>query len=274
MTRVLEIKVTWPPPGYLRRSLAIVIPFQQERAMQINRIWVLCLFPFCFPLSAFAEGIIYQLPDDGAWTSFNVSGRGIAPDGTVTVTIEGTQTLRSVGRSAVDNKQCRWIEIESEMTFQRKGGPPAAFKEIIKVLVPEAHLVKGENPRGHVIKAYKGNAAETIRELNLKGKDAREIQSLDELFHSPLKLVSALAVSEIKTEKQTWKCDGFTGKSDEDGTVFTTDTRTNKEAPFGVVTYRYEKDRQRNNKSQGKRTMEWRLVDFGNDATSAAPSAK
>ena len=42
----------------------------------------------------------------------------------------------------------------------------------------------------------------------------------------------------------------------------------------GVVTYRYEKERQRINQSQGKRTMEWRLVEFGKDATSAAPNAK
>lgn len=242
--------------------------------MQFIRICVLCLLSLSLSGSALAEGIIYQLPDDGAWIRFKVDGKAIAPDGAVTVTIEGTHTLRSVGRTTVDDKQCRWIELETESTFQRKGGQPAVLKEIIKVLIPEMYLVKGENPREHVLKAYKGTSAQTIRELDLKGKDAREIQALDELFHTPLKQVAALTASEIKTEKRTWTCEGFTGKSDEDGTVFTTETRTNKEVPFGVVTYRYENERQRNNQSQGKRTMEWRLVEFGKDASSDAPNAK
>jgi hypothetical protein len=104
----------------------------------------------------------------------------------------------------------------------------------------------------------------------VKGKDANEIQALDEIFHSPLKQVSALTVAEINTEKGRWKCDGFTGKADADGVVCTTETHTNKDVPFGVVTYRYKKDRQRNNQSEGKRTMEWRLVDFGKKCELAA----
>ena len=107
-----------------------------------------------------------------------------------------------------------------------------------------------------------------MRESVLKGK------GIEEFFHGPLKDVSTLATTEIKTEKRSWTCEGFTGKTDEDGTVFTTETRTNNDAPFGVVSYRYEKERQRNNQPQGKRTMEWLLVEFGEDATSAAPNAK
>ena len=242
--------------------------------MQLIRSYVLCVLSFCLPASALAEGLIYQLPGDDAWVRFKVNGKGIAPDGTVTVTIEGTQTLRSVGRTTVDDEQCRWIELETEMTFQRKGGQPATLNEIIKILVPEMYVVKGKNPRDHVLKAYKGTSAETIRELDVKGKDAREIQGLDEVVYGPLKQVSALSATEIKTEKRSWTCEGFTGKTAEDGTVFTTETRTNKDAPFGVVTYRYEKERQRNNQSQGKRTMEWLLVESGKDAKSAAPDAK
>lgn len=241
--------------------------------MQFIGSSVLCLMWLSLPNCVLGEGIIYQLPDDGAWVSFNVSGQGIGSDGSVTVTVEGTQTLRSVGRTVVDDKQCRWIELETELTFQRTGAEPGMFKEIIKLLVPEMYLAMGQNPREHVLKAYQGTSAETIRELDVNDKDAREIQSLDEIFHSRLMQVSDLTATEIETANQSWTCEGFTGESNEDGTVFTTETRTNTDVPFGVVTYRYEKERQRDNQSQGKRTMEWRLVDLGNDATSAAPAA-
>ena len=61
--------------------------------MRFIRSCVLCALTLCLQVSAHAEGLIYQLPDDATWVRFKVSGKGIAPDGTVTVTVEGTQTL-------------------------------------------------------------------------------------------------------------------------------------------------------------------------------------
>ena len=227
-----------------------------------------------FPAATVAEGLIYHLPEDGAWVRFEVNGKGIAPDGTVKVTVEGTQTISSVGQSVVNNGQCRWIELQTQMTFQRTGAEAGNLNEVIKLLIPEKYLTKGENPRDHVLKAYKAASAETIRELDLKGNDAREIQSLDESFHAPLKDISPLPAMAIKTKQQSWTCEGFKSETASEGTIFRTETRINKQAPFGVVTYKYEKVRRRNNESQGMRTMEWKFVVSGKDAKSAAPDAK
>jgi hypothetical protein len=243
------------------------------------------VFLMLLPVTAKAEGLIYQLPEDGAWVRFEVSGKGVASDGTVKVTAKGTQTLRSVGRVVVNDEQCRWIELESETVFERVGRKTVKLNEIIKLLIPEKYLTKGKNPRDHVLKAYQGASSETIRELDLKGNDARVIQSLDEIFHATLKQTSPLpaktiktiktiqTIKTIKTKKQSWPCEGINGESTSDGTIFRTETYINKKTPFGVVTYKYEKERMRNNVSQGMRTSEWKFLASGKNAKSAAPDA-
>jgi hypothetical protein len=235
--------------------------------------FLVLVFLMLLPATTEAEGLIYQLPEDGAWVRFEVNGKGVASGGTVRVTVKGTQTIRSVGRVVVNDEQCRWIELKSEMVFERAGEKARKLNAVIKLLIPEKYLTTGKNPRGHVLKAYKGDSSETLRELDLKGNDARVIQSLDEIFHAPLKQTSPLPAKTIKTKKQSWPCEGIKGESTSDSTIFRTETYINRKAPFGVVTYKYEKERRRNNVSQGMRTMEWKFVESGRDAKSAAPDA-
>src|SRR5487761_1132377 len=161
------------------------------------RSYVLCLVLAGTYATAFADGLIYQLPEDGAWTRFKVTGDAVPPDGTVKVTLHGTPTVRSVGRAVIDSQPFRWIELESEMTFQ-KGGKPALANELIKILVPEGDLAKGKNPLAHVVRAYRGMSAETLRELDLTGNDARDVQGMDEIFHGPLKEISELPSASVE----------------------------------------------------------------------------
>jgi hypothetical protein len=226
------------------------------------------------PAKTKAEGLIHQLPKDGSWVRFEVNGKGLAADGTVRISIKGTQTISSVGRVSINNEQCRWIEIESEMNFDRAGKKTAKFTEFFKLLIPEQYLTKGKNPRDHVLKAYKGSSAKTIRELDLKGKDSREIQSMDEMFHAPLNQESPLPVITIKTSQKVWTCKGIKSETKSGGTIFRTETRMNENTPFGVVTYKYENERRQNNISQGMRTMEWKFIESGENYKSAASDAK
>lgn len=229
----------------------------------------------CLPGMALAEGLILQLPEDGTWARFEVEGTGVKSDGTVTITIQGKQTLRSVGTKMVDNQPCRWIELESDVTFEPVGRFEAeSLKEIFKLLIPESHLTKGKDPREKVIKAYKGSSADTMQELDLKGDGKREIQSLDEFLHAPLKKITKLPATTIKVKDKNWECEGSKGEENSESTIFITETRTHEQAPFGVVTYGYGKTRLRNKESQGGRNMKWKLVDFGKDAQSAAPKAE
>ncbi len=221
-----------------------------------------------------ADGLIYQLPEDGTWVRFEIKGEGIKSDGTVSVTIDGTQTLRSVGKKMVDKQPCRWIELESELNFAPTGGGTQKFSELIKLLIPEKDLAQGKDPRDHVLKAYKGTSAENLQELDLKGAGKREIESLDEIFHAPLTKITKLPAATVKIDKKNWACKGLQGENKSDKVIFRTETRLHKEAPFGVVTYKYEKERRTNGKFQMKRTMEWKLVESGKDAKSAAPKVE
>lgn len=70
--------------------------------MQHQRTCVVFLLTLCLTGRVNADGLIHQLPETGAWVRYNVDGDGIVPDGTVTVTVRGTQTFRSVGRAMAD----------------------------------------------------------------------------------------------------------------------------------------------------------------------------
>lgn len=228
------------------------------------------------PATIFADGLIRQLPEDSTWARFEVKGEGIAPDGTVDITIKGHQTLRSVGKTMMQGAPCRWIEIHSEMEFTALGKPEMKFSELQKLLIPEEFLTKDADPRQYVKKAYKREPDGTVRNLNLEDPQLREIQGLDEIFHAPLLDPKPLEPIEIKTKQRTFECEGFTSdvRNHDAGTVFVVETYHHEDAPFGVVTYRYEKLRSRNGIARGKRNMSWTLVDFGSDAESALPDAK
>jgi hypothetical protein len=239
-----------------------------------NAIAVLGLLVASLPSTTMAEGLIHQLPADGAWIRFEVVGKAQAADGTVRVSIKGTQTIRSVGRATVDGQPCRWIELDSKMTFERAGAKPSEFTEIFKLLIPEKYLEAGQNPREHVLKAYRGQTVENLKELNLKSSDERSIASLDEIFHAPLEKTTELPAKELVIGKRKWTCKGSQAEATDTAGTFKTETRFSKDAPFGIVTYKYEKQRIRNGASLGSRQMEWKLVESGKAARSAAPDAK
>ena len=137
---------------------------------------------------------------------------------------------------------------------------------LIKLLIPEKDLAKGKDPLTHVLKAYKGSSASYLQELDLKGAGKKEIESMDEFFHAPLEKITKLPAATVEIDKKKSKCDGLKGENKSDNFTFRTETRLHKEAPFGVVTYKYEKERRTNGKFQMMRTMEWRLLESGKDA--------
>jgi hypothetical protein len=151
-----------------------------------NLTLVACLFGAGVCTDAIADGLICQLPEDGAWARFKVTGGAVGADGTVRITVEGSQTVRSVGETSIENRTYRWIEVESDITLHR-AGKPEVLKELIKILVSEADLEKGNDPLAHVVKAYKGESGEALGELDLTGEGARQVQSMDEL--SPICVV-------------------------------------------------------------------------------------
>ncbi len=92
------------------------------------------------PHAALADGLLYQLPDDGNWVRYDWDGNGTKPDGTDTK-VSGSLTLSSVGKAEINGKECRWIEIAMEV--QSEG---YKVTDVYKLLIPVEHLRKG---KGH-----------------------------------------------------------------------------------------------------------------------------
>jgi hypothetical protein len=220
-----------------------------------------------------AEGIVCQVPEDGAWARFEIDGTGKAPDGAVQVTVKGMQTIKSVGIAEVQGERCRWIEIDTASTFERTGRASGKLQEIFKLLISEKHLVEGANPREGVRVAHLKRGDSPVKQLDLEGADTREIESLDEMFHAPLEPLKSLPTDSVYAAGRTWECRGVEGRKATDAEVFTTATRLHKEAPFGVVTYSYDKQRLANGQPAGGRSMSWKLAETGTGAVSALPDS-
>jgi hypothetical protein len=98
-----------------------------------------------------ADGMIYQLPKDGAWVTyeFNASAKTTGGGANDSMDFRGTLSIASVGQVVVQNETCRWIEIQlaTDTTGNKQG-------EIYKVLVPEKFLGKGQSPLSHVLQAW------------------------------------------------------------------------------------------------------------------------
>ncbi len=94
-----------------------------------------------------ADGLHYQLPEDGAWVRFDIEGsRG--PEG-MKVELEGSLKMASVGRTRVGDEDCRWIELEWNLEEGRN-----SVAVIAKVLVPERYLKEGESPLDHIVRGW------------------------------------------------------------------------------------------------------------------------
>src|SRR5437762_13688904 len=81
---------------------------------------------------AVADGVIHQVPADGSWVRFDVTGAGVRPNGDVTTTLKGAMTIKSVGSEQLDGADCRWIEMKTEIEAQSERGPRGRQTDTIK----------------------------------------------------------------------------------------------------------------------------------------------
>src|SRR5690242_6771042 len=76
--------------------------FRSRRPCFNRLLAVFVLFVLQAP--ARADGLIHQLPADGTWARFDVTGEGRGPNGELRVTMAGTITVKSVGQGSADGK--------------------------------------------------------------------------------------------------------------------------------------------------------------------------
>lgn len=244
------------------------------------RSWLLTTLLVLIPLAARADGLIDRLPNDGAWAEFDVTGKAVGADGQSRATIDGKLTFSSVGREEVSGEPCRWIEIKSQ-TRDLRGENRAETTGVLKLLLVERRLQRGQEPLAGIAKAWRqhpGMDDGKIKELDLKGEGLREVQSLDEFLHGPAWEVVELEALAVESKLGSLPCKGLrcteVQKAGGAETRLTVIVRLNDQAPFGVVSYEYEKERLRDGRSVGKRTMDLKLVDFGENAASALPDSR
>ena len=118
------------------------------------------------PPHAHADGLIHQLPLDGAWVRYKLSEEGDAAmkdAQKLPHKSAGSLVLRSVGQHELEGERCRWLELELRIDSvatvpDRVTGELKEQKAdrhiILKMLIPEKHLTAGADPLADVRKLY------------------------------------------------------------------------------------------------------------------------
>lgn len=111
--------------------------------------WLLLLGILTTATPAFAQGLIWSLPEDGKWIRYEGTYEQIdtqpeSAQGTVTLKWIRQLTIKSVGRTEAEYQgelqPCRWIEIKQVTGKESEAGldPGPVGTRLYKVLIPEA----------------------------------------------------------------------------------------------------------------------------------------
>ena len=191
-------------------------------------------------------------------------------------TAEGLIHMASVGRVTEDGGPCRWIEVR----FEIKAEKGRVDVMVIKVLVPEKNLAKGQDPLKHAVRAWiKRRPDDPPKEL----EDPADIDKgpLPLVLAAPMKNQKELEPILVASKAGNLRCKGVEGKVEFQaggpgrtiqGTV---ESRLHAKAPFGTVSslWRLEMHRAGSTKVR-KATFDMKLADFGTGAKSEMPEKK
>ena len=221
--------------------------------------------------SARADGLIYQLPKDGAWVTFQstevmINGKDVSGN-------EILLTISSVGEATVDDEKCRWIEIKYLAPNEEPHDPI-----IYKLLIPEKHLGKGKAAAEHVIRGWGHYGRKGTHEL----KNAMEVrqgimafnQSVLDFLSGPPKDAKDLPKVEVDCKLGRLSCAGVSGayKLDLGGVAadVSFENRLHDKARFGVVTSAW-KTKSKFADIAGDVVVSYKLTGAGGNAVSELP---
>jgi hypothetical protein len=235
-----------------------------------------CLTLVMFAVPALADGLFYTLPKDGTWAMFAIDAKNHVSDTPITgelrtVSIAGELRIASVGQVIENGVTCRWIEVQYQhiTTTQQP-------KWIFKLLIPEKHLVQGETPLKHILRAWVRMEAPDPFGFAAEGEMKTEPDSMD-ISNSILPIVLSgpwnktvqLADLPINSGRLgKLYCKGVRGileKSDNNHnlTKYGGEYRLHSRSPFGIVTFSWG-DISGNDGEMVTLT----LIDYGEDAKS------
>jgi hypothetical protein len=212
------------------------------------------------PMITRAEGLLYQLPEDGSWVRFDVrytfKFEGLDQAG------QGTITMASVGRTFEGSEECRWIEFNVQL---KDSGTEHTL--IRKLLIPVRYLKKGENATEHVIRGWAKFDDEGVEPaVPVHGRWPAYLAG-------PFQEEKRLNKRMVEGKLGALMCEGVTGwiqYSEGDAhTRVTYETWLHEKAPFGVVATRMIFEVTGGGPPRIDST--WRLTDFGKGAKSVLP---
>jgi hypothetical protein len=223
-----------------------------------------------------ADGMLYQLPNDGAWATYEFTASAKTTGGTAddAMNFKGTLTLASVGQVVVQGEPCRWIEVQLGMNANN---PNEKRGEVYKILVPEKFLTKGQSPLAHVLQAWLQRGGEQPQKLTDPGDI--NIGPLPIILSGPWNNVTKLEKVEIDGKLGKLSCEGTQGTLDfKMGSVgkmlCRLENRLNDKSPFGAVACNWSLELP---EVQGKKAVIYwslKLLDVGGNAVSKLPNVK
>ncbi|HLJ10473.1 MAG TPA: hypothetical protein VKU82_04755 [Planctomycetaceae bacterium] len=216
--------------------------------------------------TAWADGLIYQLPADGVSVRYDTEVSFTDNNGQQRE-MKGSLTVSSVGQTTVDNEKCRWIEFKN-VTKTDQGERIM----VAKFLVPEKDLGKGKSPADHLVRGWvKMGDMEPQPISDLKGPRTRMLIAY---LAGPSPNAKELDKVEIDGKLGKLSCAGVSGDQEfqrENGTLaIHFENRLNEKAPFGVVSAVWKFEQSNNGQSRSG-TSKMTLAETNTTALSELP---
>jgi hypothetical protein len=251
------------------------------------RYCVLSLIASLIGSSAFADGLVFQLPPDRTWARYAVKhdgefGHGNEPKQKLTG--DGAVTVSSVGQVTRNEQKCRWIEVKQESKAHVSGDGDVSNINVLKMLVPEDRLQRGQDPLSRAHLAYfnpkDGDKVGLPVDVGFN-RIQYEIDRFRNVFPKPLDNSQSLARETVETLAGKFEdCKVLTGISDYDGPLINEGRMAYKtsyrilvhpKAPFGVVSMEIDSEGREFGR-QGVVSVKFKaalkLMEIGKDAVS------
>lgn len=93
--------------------------------------------------------LLQTLPDDGAWTTYQIDVTGDEQN------LSLTWTVRSVGTVMHDGKVCRYLELEQKCDGQKQIFSYPLTNMTLRAVIPESEFGEGKDPLAHAVRIWR-----------------------------------------------------------------------------------------------------------------------
>lgn len=239
------------------------------RYLTLLRMLILGVSALVWVAPARSDGLVYRLPEDGAWAQYDMQLRiGAAGTG---LELKGQVKISSVGVETVGDEKCRWLEIRVDLKADGR-------EQIVlnKALIPEKHLGRGKAPVENIIRAWNKTGDEEVKSLtDMKSPQAGVFQILLTGPDANATKLEPITLENAKLGKLESAGELATREYDQSQTKVkaTYEHRLSDKAPFGVVSTKI-KFQGGDGGGFGEGEVTLTLVDVGDTALTELPNSR